>query len=385
VIALAALMFLLAVSTSWGSAGKNAPRFVAWSHGHVAFTSYEFSTLPSGARESMNFRLTNLGRAVPGKFAIRLTGSSAFSMRASGCRVTRKSCRVTVAYAPSGAGARDHAVLTASAEHRTAARLKISGCSADASGHLYWLNGSVNKGLFAAGCTPKITTLARSKGYSYPASIAVDNTHVYWTDIVKGTVNEVPVGGGSVTTLASGQHYPISVAVDGTHVYWVNQGSYFDSDGTVSEVPIGGGSVTTLASGVGNLASVAVDGTHVYWADLAPPGVDGTVDEVPVGGGSVTTLASGQEYPISVAVDGAHVYWVNESPYYPGAVNEVPVGGGSVTILASDGAAGPLAVDDSYVYWSDYSDGALMRAPLGGGSVKTLVRGQSASAMAVGP
>jgi hypothetical protein len=421
-IALAAVIFLLAVSASWGSAGKNVPRSVAWSHGQVAFTSFDFSTLPAGGRESTTFRLTNLGRAVSGKFAVRLTGSSAFSIRASGCGGTRKQCRVTVAYAPSGARSRDHAVLTASAEHRTAARLKISGCSADASGHLYWVNdfdGTVYKGRFAAGCTPKITTLAG--GEFDNVSIAVGNAHVYWTDRQKGTVNEVPVGGGSVTTLASGQDSPFSVAADGTHVYWVNYG--YASDGTVNEVPVGGGSVTTLASGQSGPISVAVDGTNVYWVNhgnysesngtvnevpvgggsvttlatsqggyldsLAVNGTHvywtdpyyGTVNEVPVGGGSVTTLATDQVSPYSLAVDATHVYWISGNP---GTVNEVPAGGGSVTILAS-GYFTTLAVDDAYVYWDDEISQAVVRVPIGGGSAKTVASNQYTYAMAVGP
>ena len=36
-------------------------------------------------------------------------------------------------------------------------------------------------------------------------------------------MNEVPLGGGSVTTLARGQNNPVSVAVDGTHVYWADR------------------------------------------------------------------------------------------------------------------------------------------------------------------
>ncbi len=39
---------------------------------------------------------------------------------------------------------------------------------------------------------------------------------------------------------------PDSLAVDGTHVYWGNS-----EDGTIKKVPIGGGSVTTLATTVG--------------------------------------------------------------------------------------------------------------------------------------
>jgi hypothetical protein len=36
-----------------------------------------------------------------------------------------------------------------------------------------------------------------------PNSVAADGTHVYWTDLADRTVNEMPLGGGSITTLAT--------------------------------------------------------------------------------------------------------------------------------------------------------------------------------------
>jgi hypothetical protein len=92
--------------------------------------------------------------------------------------------------------------------------------------------------------------------------VAVDSTDVYWVDDINGTVNKVPIGGGTVTTLAGGPGgEPWSVAVDGTHVYWVNCGCHIDepnAPGTVNEVPLGGGSKTTLAGDEGEPDSVAI-------------------------------------------------------------------------------------------------------------------------------
>ena len=106
--------------------------------------------------------------------------------------------------------------------------------------------------------------------------------------------NEVPIGGGSVTTLASGQAQAFSLAVAGTHVVWSNRGSYSSPTGTVNEVPVGGGSVTTLASGVSYGPLLAVDGTHVYWGGL------GVVEEVPVDGGTVRIVVRDQTSSLAV-------------------------------------------------------------------------------------
>ena len=68
------------------------------------------------------------------------------------------------------------------------------------------------------GGTPSL--IANVEGISL--GIALDATHVYFTDTEKGTVVKVPKGGGAAETLASGQARPVSVAVDDTTVYWAN-------------------------------------------------------------------------------------------------------------------------------------------------------------------
>ena len=98
-------------------------------------------------------------------------------------------------------------------------------------------------------------------------------------------------------SLANHQNNPESVTAYGRYVYWVDQNS-----GTVNKVPVDGGTVTTLARGQNTPLALAVAAAHVYWIDAGPAGTpNGTVNEVPVGGGPVTTLATGQD-PVSVAV-----------------------------------------------------------------------------------
>jgi hypothetical protein len=252
--------------------------------------------------------------------------------------------------------------------------------------HVYWTNeddGTVRSVPLGGG---SVTTLASGQGALM--SVATDGKYVYWADEYLGTVSEVPVGGGSVTTLASGQNGPFSVAVNGGYIYWVNIGHDTQADGSVNKAPLGGGSVTTLATGQNQPVYVAVDGTHAYWVNDPDYNnqAHGTVSEVPVGGGSVKILATGQSHPFSLAVGGTHAYWGTYVYGGGGTVNKVPLAGGSVTTLASSQNGGySVAVDGKYVYWISSGGGTVNKAPLGGGSVTTLATGQyQASVLAVG-
>jgi hypothetical protein len=55
--------------------------------------------------------------------------------------------------------------------------------------------------------------------------IAVDDTHVYWTDAYNHTVSRVTLDGGGFTILASEQLGVGVVMVDETTVYWTTETS----------------------------------------------------------------------------------------------------------------------------------------------------------------
>jgi hypothetical protein len=51
--------------------------------------------------------------------------------------------------------------------------------------------------------------------------IAIDDTSLYWSNEVEGSVNRVAKRGGAPTALARNQQRPYGVCVDTTYVYWL--------------------------------------------------------------------------------------------------------------------------------------------------------------------
>jgi hypothetical protein len=351
-------------------------------------TSYNLRKRPVHVSVFTDFYFMNYG-ALTSKLRITLKGSSAFTKKSDKCtnrRIKKNwACRVTVAY-KAGSASSDKAVLTGVAAGGKPVTIALSGSRGPAAGTVYWVNrgtyvydGSVKTIPSGAGSA---TTLAPNQ--SYPAAVVLDGTNVYWANegttqcpqspyCHGGSMNSVPVGGGSYSTLVSDLNAPDSVAVDGTNVYWTDP-----EDQTVNQAPLAGGDTIVLASGQNGPRSVAVDGSNVYWVDTGDPNkANGVVQKVPIGGGTITPLASSQHVPAELVLDDTYLYWVSLGD---GTVQKVPLGGGSATTLVTGQLPVALAVDATHIYWTNGSlkpyGGTVKAMPLAGGTVVTLARGQ---------
>jgi hypothetical protein len=197
-----------------------------------------------------------------------------------------------------------------------------------------------------------------------------------------GRILHVSLGGGGVRTLASDQPMPAGLAVDSTHVYWSNsaEGSPRPGAGSVMKVAKSGGAPTTVAADLNEPRGIAVDATHVFFATWA----DGTLRRIDKQGASPAVIAAGQSSPRTVAVDGTHVYWGN---FGTGdvTIKKAPKDGGAVVLLADAGGSPiELALDDQRVYWLAYGSRAVLGVAKEGGAPTELAPGVAGTGAAAG-
>jgi hypothetical protein len=114
--------------------------------------------------------------------------------------------------------------------------------------------------------------------------IALDSQNVYWSAgsnefPIGCKILKVPLNGGTATTLVD-YAYLEDFTVDGTTVYFLELGS---NPGSIQQIPVGGGSVTPLVTNVAGTVLVT-DAAHVYWIDPR----SATVLQFPKAGGTST-------------------------------------------------------------------------------------------------
>ncbi|HSQ63461.1 MAG TPA: hypothetical protein VLM85_09620 [Polyangiaceae bacterium] len=151
-----------------------------------------------------------------------------------------------------------------------------------------------------------------------PGYLAIDDSFVYWTAEVQvqaqGVVGRVPLGGGTMETIATTSHIPTSIVLDAENVYWVEWSQQRDS-ATIAAASHSGANPRTLWSGQGLIPfDLAIDGTALYWTEDLDAGGVGRVMKLSLAGGAPVTLAANEYDPFGIAVDDTSVYWTTSSP-----------------------------------------------------------------------
>src|SRR6266508_1325005 len=192
IVAAAAAAVTLLAPAAGQTAG--APT-LAWSP--ATNDAYDYGTVTVGQTASQTFTLTNSGGSATGILTVTLSGSSAFTKTADGCTATslgpRKSCSVSVQYAPTTAGQSDSATLAASGK-KTAASASLTLTGAGASRHVYWANyntGTIGRA-DVDGQNPNQSFIT---GATFPEGVAVDSGHVSRPNSAPGTIGRADLDG----------------------------------------------------------------------------------------------------------------------------------------------------------------------------------------------
>jgi hypothetical protein len=217
-------------------------------------------------------------------------------------------------------------------------------------------------------------------GFAPGASVAVDDTDVYWTSAMQAGTAKTNLlrrqdkNGGQPTTVTQSAGAAFScVVLDSEYMYWVQGGAVFRASKK-------GGAPAAVGGGLAGANCVAVDDKSAYVSLAgtdAKQHADGSIVAVPKKGGPAKVLVKDVHGPADLQVDATDAYWIDGDK-----VMKAPKSGGAATQLAqAQGPIGDIVLDDSSVYFTvpgTKGDGSVGRVAKAGGAPATLANGQPA-------
>jgi hypothetical protein len=267
---------------------------------------------------------------------------------------------------------------------------------------IYWIDegngdegsGSIMKVAKAGG---PITALATHQ--VTPLGLAVDGASVFWTsrgpsgsltDVrAVGSVLSVALAGGSIRTLASHRPCPDAIALGAADVFFTERGLTDGKSASVSKVAKMGGQVSLVHGEVRNPGGLVVDGSRIYWSsggscesvNGAPSDTNGAIYSADLRAGAPKTLASGLRCPEGITLDDAAIYFTSMED---GAILRLDKNGGVARVVAQDAkGARYVAVDAATIYWANQVTGAIRRQAKAGGAPETLAVSKDPAGLAV--
>jgi hypothetical protein len=182
--------------------------------------------------------------------------------------------------------------------------------------------------------------------------MVVDATAVYWTD-GNSALRKAPIAGGGAVALAQGQAKPWGLAVDDTYVYFSDM-----LGGAVMRTPKGAPGTPQVVSAASSPTDVGLDATSVYWIDQT----SNNVWKAPKSGGTATVVLTtraplGVTGNNSVLVSGPGGVFVLDN-YDSGIHYVYSVLGGWFTGVDADPRA--IVLDDNDIYFHYRQSGSCV-------------------------
>jgi hypothetical protein len=189
------------------------------------------------------------------------------------------------------------------------------------------------------GCGDPVAPSPLVTGERGITSIATDDFFLYYAKI-DGSVMRVSLDGGKPEVVMSGQNAPDHLAVDATHVFWSNQ------SGSIARSPKHGGGIEILAQ-AGHQSGLALDADHLYFTTS-----EGTVQKLSKQDRSTSDLATDQKVRSQFAISGSSLVF-NAGLQDAGSVREMLTDSGAVDVLVSAQSPSDLvAISSSNIYWA---------------------------------
>jgi hypothetical protein len=221
---------------------------------------------------------------------------------------------------------------------------------------IYWADyaaGRINE-------TPKPgvagSTRTVVQGLTQPLRVAIDASNVFWTSRVgAGAANKTNGQALWTTNQQGGQ--PWGLAIDATHVYYTDP-----TRGEVVRVAIASGTPTVIVPNQTGARGLFGDASNIYWTTSSGNVMMSTKASV-----NAVPIVQGQTNPQELVVDTtaapAEAYWVDVSQ--TGNVAKAPATNGAMaTIVAPNQKSGQcVAVDSTSVYWAVYGGTQILKAP----------------------
>jgi hypothetical protein len=186
-----------------------------------------------------------------------------------------------------------------------------------------------------------------------PARIAVNETHVFWTSYLGGTVNQILKSGGTTETIGT-YTSPLGIEVNNTHIYWADN----TDNGTIYRKSLSGESVEIITNTASWAWGLILDNDAIYYTTYGAS----AVYFVPFIGGNPVFITNTQDYPTAITMADNILYWVSSNN-----IESVSSQGGVVTTLTSNHKPYGIAINGNNVYFTDDDEKAVLMVPKSGG------------------